>query len=234
MRLRNAWLTRLGAYLFARWVQLVFRTLRLDLRTEVPHTNPYEPTGDARYLYAVWHDSMIVPAFGGSQHATAALTSRHQDGSFVALVLRAIGMQSVRGSTNHGGADALRKLLAVLEHKNVVITPDGPRGPRRVMSRGMVFLASHSGRAIVPTASCCSSAWYVKGSWTELMIPRPFARVVLLAGAPIAVPQDLAPGQLAQITVQVQQAMDELDVKAAAILASYSGRTAASVRVEPL
>jgi len=144
----------------------------------------------------------------------AALTSRHADGSFVAAVLRLIGISTVRGSTNRIGPGALRELMRTTEDKHIVITPDGPRGPRRQMSNGIVFLASRTGRGVVPTASSCSRCWRVKGSWTDLVIPKPFARVFLLTGNPVKVPPALGREELQQYAAVIQAEMDRLNAEA--------------------
>jgi lysophospholipid acyltransferase (LPLAT)-like uncharacterized protein len=218
LKIRNALATRLAAALFAKAMQGLFATLRLEYRTVAQHTNPYVASTGARFLYCVWHDSMIVPAFAGKHPHSAALTSHHQDGTFVACVLSAVGISAVRGSTRHGGETAVRQLMTVARQKHIVITPDGPRGPRRRMSRGIVFLASHTGRAIVPTAFACTRAWRIRGNWTDLMIPKPLAKVVLLAGAPICVPANLPPSELLDYVAVVQSAMDQLDEQAAQLV----------------
>ena len=82
------------------------------------------------------------------------------------------------------------------------------------MSHGIVYLASRTGRAVVPTASACSSYWRITGSWSDLIIPKPFAKVVLLAGEPIYVPADLSTEELQEHVAQVQEAMDLLDEQA--------------------
>jgi lysophospholipid acyltransferase (LPLAT)-like uncharacterized protein len=201
-------LVTLSAHLFANAIRLLFCTLRLDVRTS--RANPYAASGDARFLYAVWHDSIVMAAFGGRHVRTVALTSYHRDGAFVAGVLRAIGVPVVRGSTGHRGGNALRAILTHARDRDVVMAPDGPRGPRRTMSRGTVFLASRSGRAIVPTAFLCARPWTIRGSWTDLVIPRPFSKVFLLAGDPIQVPADLGRDQLAEYAQQIQTQMDRL------------------------
>lgn len=157
---------------------------------------------------------MTIPVFAGWQPFSSALTSNHYDGSFVAAVLKLRNIRTVRGSTNRIRTGALRDLLRTLESRHLVITPDGPRGPNRKMSAGIVYLASRSGRAIVPTGFACSRCWRWKGSWSCLVIPKPFAKTVLLGGTPIHVPADLSPEQLATYVDQVQAAMDDLDQKA--------------------
>jgi len=214
LRIRSLLLTKISAIVFSTSIRLLFRTLRLDFREETPDTNPYTMTPTERYLYCVWHDSMVIPAFGGKHRATAALTSQHEDCVFVAHVLRCVGMSAVRGSTNRMRVGAMRQLIRTTEGKHMVVTPDGPRGPRRRMSVGIVFLASHTGRAVVPTAYACSRSWKIKGSWTDLMIPKPFSKVFLLAAAPIKVPPDLGRDELQQYVTLVQTAMNRLNEKA--------------------
>jgi lysophospholipid acyltransferase (LPLAT)-like uncharacterized protein len=87
------------------------------------------------------------------------------------------------------------------------------------MSRGIVFLASRTGNPIVPTAFVCSNAWKIQGSWTSQIIPKPFSRVVLLAGEPIHVPPDIQPQQIEAYRLQVQQAMNGLDEQATSLIA---------------
>jgi lysophospholipid acyltransferase (LPLAT)-like uncharacterized protein len=213
VRIRSPLLIRLSGILFANAMRALFWTLQLDIRT-ARKANPYAPSGSACFIYVVWHDSIIMAAFGGKHMRTVALTSHHRDGSFVASVLHAIGVTAVRGSTNHRGSNALRAVLTAEGHSDVVMTPDGPRGPRRQMSRGTVFLASRSGRAIVPTAFSCEKSWTIRGSWTDLVIPRPFSRVFLLAGEPIEVPMDLPRDKLAQYAARIQTHMDGLGAHA--------------------
>ncbi|MBN1908487.1 MAG: lysophospholipid acyltransferase family protein [Pirellulales bacterium] len=211
MRVRSPLLTSLSAGLFVAAFWLLFRTLRLRVREDTPGTNPYAKSPPEWFLYCVWHDSMVIPAFAGKQRSSAALTSQHADGTFVAAVLRKIGMATVRGSTNHIGPGAVRQLLRTTEDKHLVITPDGPRGPRRQMSVGIAFLASRTGRAVVPTAASCVRCWKIRGSWTDLVIPKPFTKVFLLGGEPIRVPPDLGSDELREYAKRIQTAMDQLD-----------------------
>ncbi|MBN2215864.1 MAG: lysophospholipid acyltransferase family protein [Pirellulales bacterium] len=211
MRIHSRRLTSLAAGLFAAALWLLFRTLRLSLRESTPGTNPYAKPPRERFLYCVWHDSMVIPVFAGKSDSAAALTSRHADGWFVAEVLRRVGMSTIRGSTNHIGPGAMRQLMRAVEDKDIAITPDGPRGPRRRMSAGIAFLASRTGRAVVPTACSCVRCWRIRGSWTDLVVPKPFTKVFLLGGEPIRVPPNLGSDQLRTYVDRIQTAMDRLN-----------------------
>jgi lysophospholipid acyltransferase (LPLAT)-like uncharacterized protein len=121
---------------------------------------------------------------------------------------------SIRGSTRNGGENALRALIKTAAENHIVISPDGPRGPKRTMTSGMVFLASRTGNAIVPTAFQCHRSWKIRGSWTELTVPKPFTRIYLLTGEPIFVPENISRDEIDGYTAQVQNAMDALNAKA--------------------
>ena len=185
----------------------IFRTVRKEMHTG--HVDPYGFNGQPM-LFSLWHDSAVLGAFGGYHQKTVALTSRHRDGTFVESILRSVNVPSVRGSSGKTGRRAALELLRTAETHNIVITPDGPRGPRRKMSRGIVYLASKTGNPIVPTGFACSNAWDVKGSWTSLTIPKPFSRVAMLCDEPIFVPPDLEGPKLDWYVDTVQQSMDRL------------------------
>ncbi|QDU56328.1 lysophospholipid acyltransferase family protein [Aeoliella mucimassa] len=218
LRIKSSLLTSIGGFLFASALWLLFRTLRHRLITGTPNTNPYAKDLQERYLYSVWHDTMVMPVFGGKHRCTTALTSQHSDGSFVAQVIRWRNVPAVRGSTNRISTGAIRRLLDATGTRHLVITPDGPRGPNRKMSMGIVYLASRSGRAIVPTAFDCSRCWRWKGSWSDLIIPKPFSTIVLIAGEPIYVPDGLSTDELREYVDKAQAAMDRLNEQARAEL----------------
>ncbi len=218
MKLDSPLLIKLQAVVFTAGMWLLFRTLRIEVRESVPGTNPYSPDTKESFFYSVWHDSMLIPTFAGKHRRSAALTSRHTDGSMVAHVLRLVGMSTIRGSTNRISPGAIRELIKTAENKHIVITPDGPRGPRREMSVGITYLASRTGRAIIPTAFSCTRCWKIKGSWTDLVIPKPFAKIYLLMAAPAEVPPELDTDSLQKYKDGIQKEMDKINDLAAELV----------------
>ncbi len=229
MKIRSPLLTKLAARLAVWAGKLLFSTVRVKLFPAVPGINSYEDTGEQRFLYCTWHDSILLPIFAGRPRHMAALVSRHQDGSYLAEGMKLLGIVPVRGSTSRGGTAALKQLLTQARNRHITITPDGPRGPRRRMKPGIVFLASHTGRPIVPVLFCCDRAWRIQGSWTDLVVPKPFSTVVGLSEKPIWVPPGLSRQQIDQYCQVVQAAMDRLAGWAEQI---EQGADPASVRPE--
>ncbi|RLS52665.1 MAG: DUF374 domain-containing protein [Planctomycetota bacterium] len=205
------WLARGAAALFRG----LFATFRKQLLFAAPEYSPLivEPPKTGT-LVCLWHDGILGPIFCARPRNSAALVSQHTDGSIVADILDAVDIRPIRGSSSKGGAAAVRQMLSAVDEYHVVIATDGPRGPRRVVKDGIVYLASHSGRPIVPTVFAAAWAWRPRGRWTDLVIPLPFSRVTILSGTPINVPPDLTPSQLGPWRDRLQAAMDDLQSRA--------------------
>lgn len=214
MKIRSRRLIRF----LARVLAVAFRALFASTRTEIlaakPGISPYKDSGDQKYLYCIWHESILGPIFGGRCVDMAALVSLHGDGSYVADALECVGITPIRGSSSRGGAAAVREMLEVARNKDISIATDGPRGPRRRVKNGIIYLASQTGRPIVPTAFSARRAWRVRGRWTDLLVPKPFTRIWLLGGDPITIPSGLSRDDLSVYCDRVQRAMDELTAEA--------------------
>src|SRR5262245_10494218 len=139
-------------------------------------------------IYVTWHARiLLLPALFGERRAHV-LASRSRDGELVARVVRRFGFEVIRGSSSRGGAEALRLLARSLaDGHDVVVVPDGPRGPREMVKSGVVALARIAGAPIVPLALGASAEWRL-ASWDEFRVPKPFARCVVRFGEPIRVP----------------------------------------------
>ncbi|HEX9748871.1 MAG TPA: lysophospholipid acyltransferase family protein [Methylomirabilota bacterium] len=141
----------------------------------------------APLIYAMWHGRLLLLPYLYGHRGAHVLTSRSRDGELVARWIRRFGLEPVRGSSSRGGADAVRLLArAIRAGREVVVVPDGPRGPREVLKPGVIALARLSGAPIVPTAVGASREWRLR-SWDEFRIPQPFARCVVRFGEPIHV-----------------------------------------------
>jgi hypothetical protein len=100
----------------------------------------------------------------------------------VADLTQRFGFDVVRGSSSRLGTSGMLELTNVLASgRDVLITPDGPRGPAYELGPGIVFLAQKSGAAVVPVNMEYSSCWRVK-SWDRFVLPRPFAKVRVIFG----------------------------------------------------
>ena len=68
------------------------------------------------------------------------------------------------------------------------ITPDGPKGPRREMALGAVYLASRLQKPIVPVGFGYERPFRLN-TWDQFAIPKPGSRVRAIMGPKIIIPR---------------------------------------------
>lgn len=155
-----------------------------------------------------WHEALLPVLWQHRARGVSAVVSAARDGQHLAAFARRIGYRIISGSSSRGGARALLKAVRALRDGQVVgFTPDGPRGPRRVLKPGVLLAAQRGGGVIVPVHAEARAAWRL-GSWDAMVVPKPFTRVRIAYGAPILV----GPGLEGRLTAQslVQAALEEV------------------------
>jgi lysophospholipid acyltransferase (LPLAT)-like uncharacterized protein len=203
MKIRHPLLIRVLAFVAAWVIRCWMATVRYRLHFCDGKTHPTDVTRE-RYLYAFWHESLLFMLVVRHPRLLT-LISQHADGELIARACQHLGLGSVRGSATRGGAEALLKLIRLSRENHLAFTPDGPRGPRRQVPKGVVFLASQTGLPIVPVGVGCERAWRMR-SWDRFMIPRPGASAHVVLGQPITVPSHQNRRELERYRQQVEQA----------------------------
>ncbi len=108
-------------------------------------------------IIAFWHGQQLMMPLAYRGRNAHVLISQHRDGELVYRILKRFGFHAVRGSTTRGGAIAFRQLLRLgRSGADLVVTPDGPQGPRHVVQSGIVRLARATSLPIVPLVFSCS------------------------------------------------------------------------------
>ena len=164
-----------------------------------------------RFIYAFWHESLLAPT--KMRTAVKVLVSQSADGELISQACHHMGIGTIRGSSSRGGAQGLLGLLRDCLDSHLAITPDGPRGPRRKLQPGVIFVASHTGVAIVPVGVGYTHAWRA-GSWDRFALPCPGSVMTGVIGSPIVIPPQVSDEDLQRHRRQVEEAM--LNVTAAA------------------
>lgn len=211
MKIHNRFVNWLLALIAVGLLRLLFLTTRLDHRVvQEDATTLRPPQGKRRYCFCMWHDAILLALFCKRSYALSGLISRHQDGTYLSYAARMRGILPIRGSTSRGGSLAVRQLLD-LPDRHVCITPDGPRGPRHRMKAGIVYISAQTGRPIVPSILKASRCWRIPGGWSDMVVPKPFAKLVIITGTPIELPASLSREEIAEVMEHIQDEMDRLD-----------------------
>ena len=138
-----------------------------------------------RAIIPFWHDQLLLLVFGYPEKHAKLLISASNDGELLARTMKYFDHETVRGSSSRGGRAAFREMLALCkEPADIVLTPDGPKGPRHEIKDGVLQLARMSGRPVIPLAFVCSSGHRFR-SWDRFLFPNPFGRGVYSYGPPL-------------------------------------------------
>ncbi len=177
----------------ARWLiafgfcllKVLGRTLRYEINDRAGIVG--KPVVE-NYIGALWHNRLLIFPLVLRRffpnRLGAALISASRDGDLLSDAIHRFDYEVVRGSSSKLGASGLLQLSAVLGGgRDVVITPDGPRGPAYELGPGIIFLAQKTGAPVLPMNMEYSSCWRVK-SWDRFIIPKPFSKVRVIIGQP--------------------------------------------------
>lgn len=173
--------TRIAIRLGTWFLKVLGRTWRIQV---FGRKQLLERTGaDERVVFTLWHGQML-PLLWVHRQPTGVVVSEHRDGDIIAHTLGRFGVFGIRGSTSRGGARALLECVRVLKSgADVVLTPDGPRGPRHSFAPGALIVAFRAQVAVVPLVAKADRVWRLK-SWDGFEIPKPFTKISVLYGTP--------------------------------------------------
>lgn len=202
-RLRRA----AGGWLLSLLAPAVLRVLACTWRvTRVGDAGLAALRGTGPWIVAMWHGRMLalMPLRWHRGRDIAVLVSPSDDGALATRALRAFRYRIVRGSLSRGGARALRAMHELLQAGGqLVVTPDGPRGPRHDINAGIAWLSRAAGAPLLPVGVAVDRAWRLR-SWDRFTIPKPFARILVVYGDPVPVAAHTADEQLAPIAAAVR------------------------------
>jgi hypothetical protein len=165
-----------------------------------------------RLIVAVWHQRFLpalayVTKFRNFE--PIVMISQSRDGELAARLAERLGLVPVRGSSTRGGAAALVAILKALKKNPAVIhIVDGPQGPKGVVKPGLISMAQMSGAVILPVFVSADRAWIMR-SWDRFLVPKPFSKVTIEWGSPLAVPQDLDPTRNEEFRAEIERRLSE-------------------------
>jgi len=215
MKIRNLQTIRRIAAVASVVVRVWMKTVRIQRRALARQVDPPPQGNCPRYIYIFWHENILVPASLFGRPDVNILVSKHADGELIAKVAEYLGFSTTRGSSTRDGIAAIRSMMRTGLSAHLSMTPDGPRGPRRRVQDGLIYLASRTGLPIVPIGIAYSRPWRA-GSWDKMVIPRPLSKAFLVTVPPIQVPPGLTLETLGPWREEVERQMVRVEALAEA------------------
>lgn len=179
--------TRLIAALVKYLLRGILKTCRVQIEgieylKEAAHEGPL--------ILMLWHNRLAPLAEIlrplGKIFTFSAFVSKSKDGEILSqLVLTYKGGKVIRVPHNHREG-ALRTMIETLQKKEavVMITPDGPRGPRYKLKPGVRFAATETNARII-AFNWEAKKYYELNTWDKFRIPLPFTTVKATFSEPI-------------------------------------------------
>ncbi|MFK8137371.1 MAG: lysophospholipid acyltransferase family protein [Bdellovibrionales bacterium] len=138
------------------------------------------------YILAAWHGNELAMLHIGLHHKLVALISMSKDGYLMNFVLKAFKYKTVRGSSSKGAISGFKALVKHIKNGySSVFAVDGPRGPYRTIKPGVFESSRIASAPIYPSGIAISNYWLSRKSWNKAVLPKPFAKIVLVWGSPM-------------------------------------------------
>jgi lysophospholipid acyltransferase (LPLAT)-like uncharacterized protein len=180
---------------YRKWKSKVFAfilsTIGKALASLILKTCKWEVQGLERFqeiaskdkcILMLWHNRLAITSFilyrYAKQFTYAALVSNSRDGELISTLVESYKEGRTIKVPHHSRHEALRMLIRHLQEKDdvVIITPDGPRGPRYQVKPGIALAAVSTGAQIVPFTWQANRFWQLN-SWDRLRFPKPFSTI---------------------------------------------------------
>lgn len=216
MKRTNASVTKLGALLGSAAIRSWMRTLDYKAAFYDRRLDPAYAGCPGQNIYLFWHEYILFPLYLRGHCNLTMLLSRHADAEILSHAAGYLGYDFVRGSTRRGGVTAVRELLRKRRKMHLAITPDGPRGPRRRLAPGAIYLASKLGMPLVLLGFGYDRPWRVEKAWDRFAIPRPGSRARAVMSPEIGVPPDLDRQEIEHFRARAERLLNRLTAEAEA------------------
>ena len=189
------------------FIRIVGPTLRVCVSRE---DGAQETVGQRPLIGSFWHACIIPATYMCRDLGVRVMSSNSYDGEYMGRIIRRFGFVAVKGSSSRNAVRALLGLRrALADGWSVAFTLDGPRGPRYKVKPGPVALARSSGVPLTMFHMAVDQAWLLN-TWDQLIIPKPFSRVLMRFGKLIPVPADATGADLERYTADLQDSLDRV------------------------
>ena len=169
---------------------------------------------DKPFILAFWHSQLMMIGFSWKKNKNVnILASGHSDGRFGAIVGKYFNLNNIQTSERNKSV-SLRSIFKLLNDNNYIgITPDGPRGPKEIVSEGIIKIAKSSKVPIIPIGFWSSKNFKLK-SWDSFLITLPFSKCSFVWNKPLEIPYNIQENQIQHYQKLLQEKINQSVKKA--------------------
>lgn len=130
----------------------------------------------------LWHDNLAIAAALLKKYAPdlryLAVVSNSRDGQMLGKLAASYTQCETLYVPHDAKEIALKRIVTSLNQgeRVLILTPDGPRGPKHQLKPGIAMAAVHTGATIIPMSWCSNRSWKLK-TWDKMAFPKPFSSI---------------------------------------------------------
>lgn len=154
--------------------------LKMDAETKALLFNEKQKT----CVFYFWHDALFAAPLLRKfrrKRPIYGLMSASKDGAWLEALVQWFKVKAIRGSSTWRGSIALKELEIYTSIPcDIIITPDGPKGPRHMCKPGSLKWAFENNFYIICLQIKTQKTW-ILSSWDKFRIPIPFSSLIVKA-----------------------------------------------------
>jgi lysophospholipid acyltransferase (LPLAT)-like uncharacterized protein len=189
--LKFFFLHKINPYLIAYCGKFILRAIVVTCKFKAEGVSQFRKEAKkGKSILMLWHNRLPLVAEILNKYAPdftyAGFISNSRDGESMAILTNSYkGGRTIR-VPHDTRAHALNRMISRLKYSQeiIVITPDGPRGPRYKIKPGMALAAKEASAKIIPLSWSSSKFWQIN-SWDKMIFPKPFSTIHFSFGEPI-------------------------------------------------
>ncbi len=199
----------------AYWtIRILSATMRFsEVNSEIPRS--FMEKG-VLAIGAFWHGRLLMmpcleKLYKDHRRKMSFLVSSHRDGQIIGKAVERFGHRAILGSSTRRGFSAFQQMIkAQKDGYDVIVVPDGPKGPRQEVQIGIMQLAKLTGSPIVPV-SFSASRRRIFNTWDRFLLPYPFSKGVFIWGEPVYVDADGDRDHLEEKRLLLEERLNQLN-----------------------
>jgi len=165
-------------------------------------------------ILLLWHGRLMLVPYFFRNRRISALVSPSREGEILTQIGSGWRYRAIRGSASHSIVRAWVVMRQELRQGGeLIITPDGPRGPDRLLKPGCLKLAQDTGAVLIPWSFSSSRKKHLR-SWDRFLFFYPFSRIVCIYGRPITVSPALNEAEFESERKRIEAALQAVDTEA--------------------
>jgi len=161
-------------------LKIIFNVIFFTCRWKIINDDLLKKNKNKPLLICIWHSRLIFfpRFFKYIKYPVWGISSTHKDSEILARVLKSWGINLIKGSSTRGWINVIKQMSQLFKKENatIIVTVDGPKGPRKIAKEGSIKLAKKHNVPIVAASAISSSYWELP-SWDQTKIPKPFSTI---------------------------------------------------------